>query len=125
MYKRQGQTLAESQVLAQLLEEAGVDVICCAQGGSKSRHVYIPPYSVAKGSFAVNAAAIKAAVSIPVMANGRIVDPEMADLLVRMGQADLIAMGRATLADPELPNKVAEQRASEVRRCLLYTSRCV
>lgn len=120
-----GQTLAESQVLASLLEEAGVDTICVGQGGSKSRDVWISPYQVPKGSYISNTKAIKDSVSIPVMANGRIVDPEMGELFIKRGFADFIAMGRETLADPEMPLKLKEGRSEEVYHCIGCLQGCI
>ena len=113
-----GQELEESELLARLLEDAGVDIISCGQGGCKTRNIWIPSYNVGKGGFIANTEAIRHAVDIPVMANGRIVDPEMGDLFIRKGRCDFIAMGREALADPEMPKKVAEGRIDEVFRCI-------
>lgn len=48
---------------------------------------------------------IKRAVSVPVIAVGRFTEPQYAELLVKQGRADLIAFGRQSIADPDLPNK--------------------
>jgi 2,4-dienoyl-CoA reductase (NADPH2) len=70
---------------------------------------------------ALNAAcaeAVKRAVDVPVIAVGRIHDPALAEELLREGRADLIAMARPMLADPELPNKLEAGRAAQLRRCI-------
>src|SRR5690349_14827541 len=64
------------------------------------------------------AAAVKQVVDVPVIAVGRIHDPERAEQILADGRADFIAMGRPMLADPELPNKVAAGHASRVRKCI-------
>lgn len=69
------------------------------------------------------AAAIKAALAIPVIASGRI-EPEAADAAIAAGKADFIAMGRKLLADPSLPNKLAAGKPLEVRPCI-YCYTCV
>jgi 2,4-dienoyl-CoA reductase (NADPH2) len=52
------------------------------------------------------------------MAVGRIHHPELAERILRDRHADLIAMGRPLLADPELPNKARAGRLAEIRRCI-------
>ena len=100
-----GIELAEATVMAKMLEEAGVDAIHCSQGMFVSKQTIIAPGFVPVMSFAENAAAIKAAVNIPVLAVGRYNDIYMSETMLRDGKADFIVMARASLADPELPNK--------------------
>jgi 2,4-dienoyl-CoA reductase (NADPH2) len=64
------------------------------------------------------ASAVKNVVDVPVMTVGRIHDPLLAESIVAGGQADLIAMGRPLLADPELPEKLRTGRPREIRRCI-------
>ncbi|MEI3377156.1 MAG: NAD(P)/FAD-dependent oxidoreductase [Coriobacteriales bacterium] len=64
------------------------------------------------------AAQIKQHVSVPVIAIGGLSDPAQMEEIVASGQADGIAMARALLADPELPNKVMANRGDEVVKCL-------
>ncbi len=63
------------------------------------------------------ARSVKAAVSVPVIAVGRI-RPDDGERIIRDGGADLIAMGRQLLADPDLPNRLAEGRPDLVRPCI-------
>ena len=53
-----------------------------------------------------------------VIAVGRINDVEIAESVLESGKADLVTMARASLADPDMPNKVKEGRADEVIRCI-------
>ena len=64
------------------------------------------------------AAQIKQHVSVPVIAIGGLSDPAQMEEIIASGQADGIAMARALLADPELPNKVMANRGDEVVKCL-------
>ncbi|MBW2388210.1 MAG: FAD-dependent oxidoreductase [Deltaproteobacteria bacterium] len=70
------------------------------------------------GLNAACAEAVRRVVDVPVIAVGRIHDPALAAQMLEEGRADLIAMGRPLLADPELPNKVKAGRAMDVRRCI-------
>ena len=60
----------------------------------------------------------RAAGAVPVFVTGRIVDPSIAEGILAEGAADMVGMVRALIADPDLPNKVREGRADEVRMCL-------
>jgi 2,4-dienoyl-CoA reductase-like NADH-dependent reductase (Old Yellow Enzyme family) len=55
---------------------------------------------------------------LPILYAGRVVRPEMAERLLADGACDLVAMTRAILADPELPNKAREGRLDEIRHCV-------
>lgn len=64
------------------------------------------------------AEAVKKAVNIPVITVGGISDPAHAEKILAEGKADIIGMGRALLADPELPNKARNGRRNEIVPCL-------
>ena len=113
-----GLEIEEAKVLARLVEEAGADCIHCSQGVYASTQHIIPPSVVARGAYVQNAAAIKSAVHIPVIAVGRINDIQVAESILQSGQADLVTMARASLADPEMPKKIQEGREDEVLRCI-------
>jgi len=66
---------------------------------------------------------VKRAVSIPVIASGR-VEPEQADTHIGQGHFDCLAMGRKLLADPELPNKLVCGKPDQVLPCI-YCYTCV
>jgi dimethylglycine catabolism A len=55
---------------------------------------------------------------LPILYAGRVVRPEMAERLLADGACDLVAMTRAILEDPELPNKAREGRLGEIRHCV-------
>ncbi|MBT4521230.1 MAG: FAD-dependent oxidoreductase, partial [Halieaceae bacterium] len=62
--------------------------------------------------------AIRNVVDVPVMVVGRLHDPEYAEEVLQKGQADLIAMARPLLADPDLPLKLQQGRIEDLRRCI-------
>jgi 2,4-dienoyl-CoA reductase-like NADH-dependent reductase (Old Yellow Enzyme family)/thioredoxin reductase len=64
------------------------------------------------------AAAIKKHVKTPVAAVGAFTDPAHMEEVVASGQADIVVLGRQSLADPELPLKTRTGRADEVRKCM-------
>jgi 2,4-dienoyl-CoA reductase-like NADH-dependent reductase (Old Yellow Enzyme family) len=69
------------------------------------------------------AAQVRQRVSVPVISMGRY-EPDEAEAVLAQGKADFIAMGRKLLADPDLPNKLAEGRVDDVRPCI-YQYRCI
>ena len=65
------------------------------------------------------ATAIKQVVDVPVMVVGQNMDPARAETILADERVDLVAMGRALLADPELPTKAREGRLDEINHCIL------
>ena len=76
-----------------------------------------PPTAEASGGLLPFMDGLKKAVKIPLIAAGRIT-PELGEKALEAGQADLIAMGKALIADPELPLKAASGRLDEIRPCI-------
>jgi len=62
---------------------------------------------------------------VPVLAVKRINDPVLAEKILADGQADMIAMGRALIADPELVNKAREGRLEDIRQCTGVNQDCI
>ncbi len=111
-----GITSDEGQQVARLAQDAGCDAIhVSGYGTGGTRH--IPPIGYPVGYFSRLAEGIKEVVEIPVIAVGRIT-PEFGENLLQQGKADFIAIGRALIADPDLPNKVASGEFEEIRPCL-------
>jgi thioredoxin reductase len=71
------------------------------------------------------ARAMKAVVALPVLVVGRIVEPGAAEDLIRSGDADLVGMTRALIADPELPAKARSGRTAEIRHCVGANEGCL
>ena len=70
-------------------------------------------------------AKIKGCISIPVISVGRFTDPYLPELLVEQGKCDLVAFGRQSLADPEMPRKYAEDREEDAMPCIACLQGCV
>ena len=124
-YTDNGTNVVESTYTARLAEEAGVDCIHASNGTPDSVWRIIPPAAAKRGLFADNAAAIKAAVNIPVIAVGRINDPAIGDSIIKTGKADFVTMFRASLADPELPNKVMNGNTEDINFCIGCLQGCL
>ncbi|OGO05414.1 MAG: hypothetical protein A2Y91_02920, partial [Chloroflexi bacterium RBG_13_54_8] len=111
-----GITLQESLVFATELVKAGVDVLDIDPAESIP---YMTPGSDSPmGTYAHLAEMVKHRVDVPVIAVGRINTPEVAEAILQIGQADLVALGRQLIADPFWPQKVKERREEDIVPCL-------
>ncbi len=121
-----GRDLRETLYLAPKLVEAGVDAFHVSAGSypAQSWRV-IPPTGTPLALNAGLAAALKRVVDVPVMVVGRINDPRLAEDVLARQEADLVVMGRALLADPELPAKAREGRFDEIAPCVGCGLGCV
>jgi 2,4-dienoyl-CoA reductase-like NADH-dependent reductase (Old Yellow Enzyme family)/thioredoxin reductase len=104
--------------VAQWLEQAGVAAISVSAGNWYALHMTIPPMSMEHGCLLPLAAQIKQAVGVPVIAAGRLDDPVVAERAIAEGQADIVAIGRGLIADPDWPAKVRDGSISEIRPCI-------
>ena len=120
-----GVTLQEAKITAQLLEEAGVNYLSVSAGVYGSDPVIIPSFYESPGCYASLAAEMKNVVDLPIIAVGRINDPWLGEDILASGKADLIAMGRPLIADPELPNKAVRGESDEIRSCLGCNKGCM
>jgi 2,4-dienoyl-CoA reductase-like NADH-dependent reductase (Old Yellow Enzyme family)/NADPH-dependent 2,4-dienoyl-CoA reductase/sulfur reductase-like enzyme len=120
-----GRKAMESAIIAKILEEAGADAISVTAGVYGSMQYVIPPANVPNGYNLSDSEVIKKSVNIPVIVVGRINDPVMVEYVLAKGIADFVALGRASLADPEFPNKVKENRTEEISPCVGCMTRCV
>jgi len=112
-----GNSVKDSKIIAKRAEEAGASIIHAWAGWHESP-IPMLPMSVERGAFVHLAEAMKEAVGIPVTTVGRINDVKLAANIIKEGRADLVAMGRAFLADPYFPNKAREGRFDEIRMCI-------
>ncbi len=117
---------ADAVQFAQWLVEDGVDMFHVAQANHTGNMAdTIPPMGVQPYGFFVKIAGdIKKAVHVPVSAVGRIVDAEMAARVIESGMADIVAMGRPLLADPDWGTKIAAGKACDIRRCISCNKGC-
>ncbi len=113
-----GTTIEHGEQMARWLEQDGVDCLSVSAGNWRSLEVTIAPMWAPSGHMARLASRVRACVSVPVIAVGRLNDPEGARRLVREGHADLIAIGRGLIADPDWAGKVAAGHSDDVRPCI-------
>lgn len=114
-----------SAVAAYLEEECGVDALNITRAVHlRDEFMWAP--GVTHGGFNADLVSeIKRAVTVPVIAVGRFTEPQYAELLVKQGRADLIAFGRQSIADPELPNKARTGHLEEMMPCIGCLLGCV
>ena len=117
---------ADAVQFAQWLVEDGVDMFHVAQANHTGNMAdTIPPMGVQPYGFFVKIAGdLKKAVNVPVSAVGRIVDADMAARVIESGMADIVAMGRPLLADPDWGTKIAAGKACDIRRCISCNKGC-
>ena len=121
-----GNTINDYKVIAKKLEETGhIDYFNVSSGTYYTPYIFTPPMLLPHAFRAYLAAEIKRVVDIPVFTVGRIKDPLLAEKILADGQADMVGMTRAQIADPELANKAKEGRLDDIRPCLGCNQGCI
>lgn len=120
-----GLTIEESRrMLAPIAASGKLDYLNISVGNYHSMETIIAPMYFPLGAFVHVGAAIKEVVDIPVMAVGRINDPQQAEDIIASGFADMVAMNRAIIADPNFANKARDGRVAEIRKCTACNEAC-
>jgi 2,4-dienoyl-CoA reductase-like NADH-dependent reductase (Old Yellow Enzyme family)/thioredoxin reductase len=119
-----GVELEETLELIKILERNGVDYIHTSAGTYLSHHYMISPPYIERGHLVGLAKKCKEQVKIPVIAVGGI-NHKIAINILNDGSADLVTIGRALIADPELPTKLNEGRIKEIRPCIRCNEGCI
>ena len=119
-----GNTNKEAALFARKLEDAGVDGVNVTGGWHETR---VPQTTgdLPRGGFAYLAQGVKEAVNVPVIASNRINDPQVAEDIIRNGQADMVNLGRPLIADPQFPRKIQENRPESIRKCIACNQGCM
>jgi 2,4-dienoyl-CoA reductase-like NADH-dependent reductase (Old Yellow Enzyme family)/thioredoxin reductase len=122
---RVGLTLDDMKEIAPIWARTGkVDYLNISGGTYRSVAPFVGPMMVPPRSFVYLAAEIKQVVDIPVIAAVRINDPSMANDILKNNEADMVVMTRASICDPEMPNKAREGRLDDVRLCIACNEGC-
>lgn len=118
-----GIDIGDVRAIVMLMEQWGANALHISVGtyGDNSN---VPSMHTSHGWIVDYAEEIKKVVSIPVITVGRINDPFIAEGVIAAGKADFVAMGRASIADPELPCKTKEERYQEIRNCIACMQGC-
>ncbi|WP_188708106.1 oxidoreductase [Neiella marina] len=120
----QGSSWDEVIELAKALEHAGVTIINTGIGWHEARIPTIAT-SVPRAAFSWVTEKLKPHVSIPLVTTNRINDPQVAEDILRQGQADMVSMARPMLADPEFVNKAARDEADLINTCIACNQACL
>ena len=121
-----GQSVQDAAAVAAYLEqECGVDALHVTRAVHLHDEFMWAPGITHGGFNADLVTEIKRAVSVPVIIVGRFTEPQYAELLVKQGRCDLVAFGRQSIADPELPNKVRNNQLETLAPCIGCLLGCV
>ena len=117
-----GLELEEMKAVARAVESDGkVDYLNVVAGTNMDRLLraeHWPPTPAQHGLFVHLSAGIRSAVELPVFTVGRITDPVQAERILAGGEADMVGMTRAHVADPDLIAKLREGRLDDIRPCV-------
>ena len=121
-----GQTAQDAAAVASYLEkECGVDGLHLSRAVHLHDECMWAPSLIHGGFSADYVTEIKRAVSVPVITVGRYTEPQFAELMIAEGRADLVAFGRQSIADPEMPNKAKAGRLDLMNPCIGCLQGCV
>jgi mycofactocin system FadH/OYE family oxidoreductase 2 len=121
-----GLDIEDAVRVAQELERAGgIDYVNVTAAGYHNIWRAIEPSDVPDGYLVDLTAQVKEAVSLPVFTVGGIKDAAFAEEILAAGKADMVAMTRAQIADPEFANKVQEGREDEINHCIRGNQGCI
>jgi len=106
--------------------KAGADILHASIGTHGSpAGITSAPAEYEPGFNAQRARKIKETVDVPVISVGRYNDPFLANEVIARGDADLVAFGRQTLADPDYLTKAKEGRPEDIRKCIACNQGCI
>ena len=121
-----GITPEESVPMAQALESSGmVDFINVAVGTYYNLHLIMPSMHIPFGFTTDTAEQIKNGVGIPVIAAHQIGFPAKAERLIADNKADMVGYVRALISDPDMVQKIKEDRTADIRYCVKDNKGCV
>jgi mycofactocin system FadH/OYE family oxidoreductase 2 len=114
------------QVARALEQDGQIDYVNVTAAGYHNIFMAIQPSDVPDGYLVDLTARVKAGLErLPVFAVGGIKDPSLAEEILASGKADMVAMTRAQIADPELANKLRDRREDEVYHCIRANQGCI
>ena len=114
------------EIAARLCATGHVDLLSVSGGTGAtplSQAATVPPDELPEAAYAELAGAMRAAIGVPVLVAGRILDGETAERCLRETGVDLVGMTRAIIADPDLPHRLEE--AVRFRPCISINEGCI
>lgn len=119
-----GRTIEDSIPILKMLEKEGVDAFDVDAGCYETLDYIFPPSYLGESCMSYVTAEARKAVSVPIL-NGGTHNPDTALELIESGNADFVLMGRALIADPQLPNKLMKGHPEDIRPCLRCNENCI
>ena len=119
-----GRTIEDSVKLLKILEKAGVDAFDVDAGCYETLDYIFPPSYLGESCMSYVCKAAREAVSVPLFTAGTLAADSALEL-IESGVVDCTNLGRALIADPELPNKLMENRPEDIRPCLRCNEYCI
>ena len=113
------------EVMRPLAQRGLIDWVSVTVGSHYSLDQIIPPMSVPRGNAVEAAALLKAALDVPILVAGRIRTAAEAEQILAEGKADVIAMARTWIADPDWLVKVRRGDEARVRPCVSCNQGCI
>jgi 2,4-dienoyl-CoA reductase-like NADH-dependent reductase (Old Yellow Enzyme family)/NADPH-dependent 2,4-dienoyl-CoA reductase/sulfur reductase-like enzyme len=120
-----GRTIEDTKTIVPYLEQAGIDYVHVTAGCYGAVNALCPSMYTRHAWIADDAAAVKEVTDLPVISVGRYNDMRIADEVLGCGKADLIAFGRASLCDPEAPNKAKTGQFEDIITCIGCEQGCL
>ena len=122
-YTEVGRDMAESELAARLLQDAGYDMLNCDNGTYDAWYWAHPPIYMPENCNLADVRHISRFVDIPVVCAGRLT-PEAAAEAIAAGDLDGAGFARPFLADPAWVTKLMEDRREDIRPCILCHNGC-
>lgn len=119
------EVIAACQALAALGAVDYLNVTTGSMAGQGGSIHVVPPMGYAPAYVAPQAGTLRAATGLPVFVAGRINQPQIAEGVLRAGQADMVGMTRAMISDPEMPRKAQAGQLDEIRACIACNQACI
>ena len=119
-----GLTGDETAALGRAVAEAGADILSSGIGWHEARVPTIAK-AVPRAAWAPFVARLKRAVGIPIVVSNRINTPETAEAILAAGDADLVALARPLLADPDFVAKAASGNSDRINTCIACNQACL
>lgn len=122
-YVEVGRDMAESEIAAKFLQDAGYDMLNCDNGTYDAWYWAHPPIYMPENCNLEDVAHIRKFVDIPVVCAGRL-DPRVAADAVAEGKIDGAGFARPFLADQEWVTKLMNDKEEDIRPCILCHNGC-
>jgi len=114
-----GWGLRDTVELCKLLEENGITAINITSGSQETPEWSCPPYFMPNAcNTDVTEAVKKSGIKIPIWVSGKIMEPVLAEQVLREGKADFICSARSFIADPHWPNKAKAGKVEDICPCI-------